>query len=141
MPEPARQPGERVELRVEIREQAVRLEPPLCLDHHHLERLLLEQRDRIEIRVEDARNRIRLRERLADECEGRRQRDAVVDGDPLKVGESLARADREEGAPVEARQLASHVLDEPRLIGAHAGQRQLDDQVRNVVCPVLRDRE
>ena len=113
----ARQPRQRVELRVEVGEEPVGLEATLRLDEHHLERLLLHQRDRVELRVEDARDRVGLRERLADEGEARRQRDRVLQGDPLQVGERLARTDAGERPPVEARQLAADVVHETRLLG------------------------
>ena len=132
---------DRVELRVEIREELVRLEPALDLERHHLERLLLHQRDRVELRIEHARDRVGLRERLADEREARRQCDVVLQRDALKIGERLAGADPGERTPVEARQLAPHVVHEPRLVRAQAGERQAQDQVGDVVGAVLRDRE
>ena len=42
---------------------------------------------------------------------------------------------------MEARQLAAHIVNERRLIRLHARQRQRDDQIRDVVRAVLRDRE
>ena len=81
--EPARQPREGVELRVEVREEPVRLEPPLGLDEHHLERVLLEQGDRVELGVERPGDGVGLGQRLPDEREARRQPDAVVERDAL----------------------------------------------------------
>ncbi len=46
-----------------------------------------------------------------------------------------------ERPPVEARQLPAHVVDERRLVGLHAGQRQREDEIGDVVGAVLRDRE
>ena len=61
--------------------------------------------------------------------------------DALKVGERLAGADAGQRPPVEARQLAAHLVDEARLVGVDAGRARGDDQVGDVVGAVLRDRE
>ena len=141
MPEPAGHARQRIELRVEVGEQAVRLEPPFGLDHHHVEGLLLHQRDRIQLGREDARDRVRLCERLSDEGEARRQGNVVLERDPLQIGERLACADARERPPVEARELATHLVHERRLIGVPARQRQREDQIGDVVCAVLRKGE
>jgi hypothetical protein len=51
-----RHPRDRVELREEPGEELVRLEAPFRLGDHHLDRVLLEQRDRVELRVERPRD-------------------------------------------------------------------------------------
>lgn len=100
-----RHADQRLELRVGKRDEVPGLEPPLRLLQHHLDAVLFEQLDRVEVRVERAGDRVGLGERLADESEARRQADPVREGDPLQVGESLARADPGERAPVVAREL------------------------------------
>ena len=52
MPDAARHPRQRVELRIEVREEAVRLEPALGLGEHHVERLLLDQPHRVHLGIE-----------------------------------------------------------------------------------------
>jgi hypothetical protein len=42
---------------------------------------------------------------------------------------------------VEARQLATHVLHEARLVGAGRDERERDHEVGDVVGPVLGERE
>ena len=87
------------------------------------------------------RDALGLRERLADERERRRQRDPVLQREPLQVGETLARLDVGERTPVVARQLAAQVVHEARFVRLHRRQRERDDQVGDVVRAVLRDRE
>src|SRR5438309_11386640 len=79
----AGQVSERLELRVEPREQLFGLEAALALPQHHFESVLLEQCDRVELRMQDACNRVGLRERLADVLERRRKTVAVLGGDGL----------------------------------------------------------
>ena len=117
-PRRAGQAGERRELREGVGGEPVRLEPVLGLARHHLERLLLDQRDGVELRVEAPRDRVGLRERLAHQRERGREPDVPPDRRPLQVGECLTRLDRRERAVVEARQLAPDVLHEARLVGA-----------------------
>src|SRR5881275_1877540 len=102
MADAARQAGERRELRKGIRRQSVRLEPAPDLARHYLEGLLLDQRDRVELGVEQPGDRIRLRERLADERERRREPDVAPDGGPLQIGEGLTGLDRGERTAMEA---------------------------------------
>ena len=91
--EAARHPQERLQLREAEREQLVRLEAALGLLRHHGPPLAAQHLDRVERRIERARDALGLRERLADERERRRQRDAVLQAEPLQVGERLARPD------------------------------------------------
>ena len=67
MADAAGQACERRELRVGVGGEPVGLEPALDLARHHLDRLLLDQRDRVELRVGETRDRVGLSERLADE--------------------------------------------------------------------------
>ncbi len=53
VPDAPRQTGERRELREGIGGEPVRLQPALDLARNNFDRLLLDQRDRIELRVED----------------------------------------------------------------------------------------
>src|SRR3954469_2783806 len=85
VPRPPRQPPERLELRVEPGEELVRLEPPLALAQHHLGVVFLEQRDRVELRIQHPCDRVRLGERLANERERRRESDPVLERDALEV--------------------------------------------------------
>jgi hypothetical protein len=114
-----------------------RCSPP----QHHLEGVLLHQLDRVELRIEHSRDRIRLRERLADEREGRRQADAVLEGDALQVGERLTGANGRERPPVVPRELTPQFLDEARLVGAERHAREAEDEVGDIVGAVLRDGE
>ena len=114
----ARDPEDGLELGEEVRQECVRLESPLGLAQHHDERVLLDERHRVERRVEDARDRVGLGKRLADEREGRRQSDPVANRDPLEVGERVAGADLGERPPVVARQLPPQLVDEAGLVRA-----------------------
>ena len=136
-----RHADERLELRVGERDEVPGLEPPLRLLQHHLEPVLLEQLDRVELGVERARDRVGLRERLADEREARRQADPVRERDPLQVGERLAGADPGERTPVVARELPPQLVLEARLVGLERRQREAEDQVGDVVGAVLRERQ
>jgi FtsZ-binding cell division protein ZapB len=98
--------------------RSARLELPLRFLEHHVERVVFEQLDRIELRIEQARNRIRLRQRLADERKRRREANAVPQRDALEVRERLARLDVLEGPPVVARQLPAELVLEAGLVGA-----------------------
>ena len=64
-----RQAKEGRQLREGVSGEPVRLQPALDLARHHLERLLLDQGDRIELRIEEASDRVRLRECLAHQRE------------------------------------------------------------------------
>ena len=114
--QPARQAGDGLELREEVAEERVRLQPPLRLAQHHGHRVLLQQLDRIEQRVERAGDRVGLRKRLAHEGEAGRKAHAVAQGDPLQVGERLPGANLRERAPVVPRQLSPQLVDEPGLV-------------------------
>ena len=118
--ETARHPAERFQLRVEPCKELVRLEAPLALMQHYLEGVLLEQRNRVELWMQHARDRVRLRERLPHEREAGRQRDPILERDPLKVRECLAGADPGQRSPVVTRQLPPKLLDESWLVGAEA---------------------
>src|SRR5207237_893444 len=97
---------------------------PRALAEHHLERVLLEQRDRVELRIQNTCDRVGLRQRLPDQREGRRQRDAVVEGDALQIRQSLPGLDLRQRPPVVARQLAAKLLDEPRFVGVETRARK-----------------
>src|SRR5206468_3005701 len=62
VPDTAGQTQERRELREGLSREPVGLEPVLDLARHHLKRLLLDEGDRVELRVEDSRDRVGLRE-------------------------------------------------------------------------------
>jgi len=53
VPDTPRQTSERRELREDIGSEPVRLQPVLDLARNNFDRLLLDQRDRVELRVED----------------------------------------------------------------------------------------
>ena len=125
----------------EKREQLVGLEPLLGLLGHHGPSLFADDLDRVERRVERPGDALGLRERLPDERERGRQRDAVLEAETLQVGEALARADPRERPPVVTRQLAPKIVHEPGLVGVARRERERDDQVGDVVGAVLRDRE
>src|SRR5205085_1587260 len=59
----------------------------------------------------------------------------------LEIREALARPDPRQGAPLVTRKLAAQVVYEPGLVGLRRRQRERDDQVRDVVRAVLRDRK
>ena len=133
--------GDCAELSEEVAEELVRLHARLGLGDHQLERLLFDQRDRVELRVERARDRVRLGEGLADESEARGQADAVGQADALEVRERLSGADPGEWAPVVARQLPPQLVDEARLVRLEGRQREREQQGRHVLGAVVRERE
>ena len=133
--------NQRLELCVSERDEVRRLERPLGLPEHHLDAVLLEQRDRVELGIEGTRDGVRLRKCLSDECEPGRQRDPVLERHPLQVGQRLARLDPRERPPVVTGELPAEVVDETGLVGGERLQRQSQDQVGDVVGAVLGDRE
>ena len=139
--DPAGQAGDCAKLGEEVAEELVRLHARLGLGDHQLERLLLDQRDRVERRVERASDRVRLRKGLADESEAGGQPDAVHEADALQVRERLPRADSRERAPVVARQLAPQLVDEARLVRLEGRQRKREQQRRHVLGAVVGERE
>ena len=82
------------------------------------------------------RDRVRLRERLPDEGEARRQPDSVAQRDPLEIGERLAGRDRLQRAPVVPRQLTAELMQEARLVGVEGRQREREQQRRGVLRAV-----
>jgi hypothetical protein len=82
------------------------------------------------------RHRVGLRKRLPHERERRRQADAVAQRDSLQVAERLAGTDVLQRPPVVARELAPDVVHEGRLVGRKRRQRQVEDQVRDVLGTV-----
>jgi hypothetical protein len=99
-----------------LAQEPVRLEVVLGLGQHQAARLVFEQGDRIELRVERAGDRVGLRERLADERERRRQTNSVAQADPLEVGERLPGPDGSKRAPVVTRELAPKLVYECGLV-------------------------
>ena len=114
--DPARQARQRAELGEGLAQEAVRLEVALGLGQHQAAGLVLEQGDRIQLRVERAGDRVGLRERLAYEREGGREPNPVAQADPLEVGKRLAGPDGGERAPVVAGQLSPELVCERGLV-------------------------
>ena len=137
----AGKPRHGVELRVRVRGECARLEPLLRLRANHVEAVLGEQLDRVELGIEQPRDRVRLRQRLADERERRRQPDSVAERQTLEIGERLSRANRLQRAPVVARQLPAKLVLEARLVGVERREREAEDQIGDVLGAVLRDGE
>jgi hypothetical protein len=114
--DPARQTGQWAELGESLAQEPVRLEVALGLGQHQAARLVFEQGDRIELRVERAGDRVGLRERLADERERRRQTNSIAQADPLEVGERVPGPDGSKRAPVVTRELAPKLVCECGLV-------------------------
>ena len=137
-----RQPRHGVELRVRVRARARAARAAARASARITSRpSSASSLHRVELGVEQPRDRVRLRQRLADERERRRQPDPVAERDPLQIGERLAGADRLQRAPVVARQLPAQLVDEARLVGVERREREAEDQVGDVLGAVLRDGE
>ena len=97
----------------------------LGLVEHQLERLLARSARSGRARVERARDRVGLGERLPDEREARRQADPVARAQ-MRWRSASASPVRIPGerAPVVARQLAAQLVDEARLVGVERRQRE-----------------